>query len=320
MSAWKSLLRGDATGWLLEESDPSVRYFALRWLCDRPEKSAEVARARQAIARSAPVRRIHKDQRPEGYWGADRSPDKGTRGPLMLLLWLGAPVDKQIRSAIDYRTNGCLLPSGAYAVKWKGHRFLAPCHGAEMLALMLRYGYAGDPRTAKLLDWLLSLQEPDGVMPCVSKRHHYACMWATADMLRAFRELPPRWETARVKQARQRAVELFLDSHICRYHTRRADPRWFLFGFPLAFTSDILDVLESVAPYVSPADARIKEPLEVILGKQDKQGRWACEKNPQGASGGKWMERYIALEEIGTPSKWVTLHALRTLKLLYASA
>jgi hypothetical protein len=320
MANWKSLLHGDATEWLLEESNPSVRYFALRWLCDQPEKRAEVAQARQAIARSAPVRRIHESQRPEGYWGSDRRPHEGTRGQLMLLLWLGAPMSEQIRNAIDYRMNGCLFPSGAYGVKWDERTFLAPCHGAEMLTLMLRYGSAGDPRTRKLLDWLLSLPEPDGVVPCVSKRNHFPCMWATADMLRACRDLPPRWETARVKQARQRAVELFLDSNLCRYHKRKADPRWFQFGFPLAFTSDILDVLESVAPYVSPADARIKEPLEIILGKQDKQGRWACEKHPQGSSGGKWIERYVVLEEIGAPSKWVTLHALRTLKLLYASA
>ncbi len=320
MSGWESLLHSNATEWLLEESDPSVRYFALRWLCDQTEKRAQVARARQAIARSAPVRRILEGQRAEGYWGSDRRPHEGTRGQLMLLLWLGAPMNEQIRNAIDYRMKGCLFPNGAYGVQWEERTFLAPCHSAEMLTLMLRYGYAGDPRTRKLLDWLLSLQEPDGVVPCVSKRRHFPCMWATADVLRAFRDLPPRWETTRVKQARRRAAELFLDSNLCRYHKQKADPRWSQFGFPLAFTSDILDVLESVAPYVSFADARIKEPLEIILGKQDKQGRWACEKHPQGSSGGKWIERYVVLEEIGAPSKWVTLHALRTLKVLYASA
>lgn len=315
MSDWKSLLHGDATEWLLEESEPAVRYFALRWLCDQPEKSADIVRARQAIARSAPVRKIIESQRPEGYWGSDRRPHHGTRGPLMLLLWLGAPGNEAIRKAMDYRIDGCLLPNGAYAVGMKERRILVPCHGAEMLTLMLRYGYAGDPRTRKLLNWLLRVQEPDGVWPCVSKRNHFPCMWATADTLRALRDLPPRWVTARVKQARQRAVELFLNSNLCQYHNRKVDPRWLQFGFPLAFTSDILDVLQSIAPYVSRTDERIQEPLQMILSKQDKQGRWACEKHPQG---GMWIERYVGLEEIGAPSKWVTLHALRTLKLLYA--
>ncbi len=188
-----------------------------------------------------------------------------------------------------------------------------------MLTLMLRYGYAGDPRTRKLLDWLLSIQEPDGVWPCPSKRNRFLCMWATADVLRALRELPPRWETAHVRQARERTTELFLNSNLCQYRKRKVDPRWHQLGFPLAFTSDILDVLESVAPFVSPTDERIREPLEMILAKQDRQGRWACEKHPEGASGGKWIDQYIELEEIGAPSKWVTLHALKTIKLLYAA-
>ncbi|MCL4488982.1 MAG: hypothetical protein M1570_12745 [Chloroflexi bacterium] len=320
MSNWKSLLHGDATEWLLEKSDPSVRYFALRWLCDQPEKSAEVVRARQGIARSTPVRKIIDSQRPEGYWGSDRRPHHGTSGPLMLLLWLGAPGDTAIRKAMDYRIHGCLLSSGAYAVEWKERKILLPCHGVEMLTLMLRYGYAGDPRTRRLLDWLLSVQETDGVWPCPWKRDHFPCMWATADVLRAFRDLPPRWVTARVKQARQRAVELFLNSNLCQYHKRKVDPRWLQFGFPLAFTSDILDVLESIAQYVSRTDERIKGPLEMILAKQDERGRWACEKHPHGSSGGKWIEQYGVLEELGAPSKWVTLHALRTLKLLYAGA
>jgi hypothetical protein len=316
MDEWKSLLHQDATEWLLEESDPSVRYFALRWLCDQPEKSREVARARQAIALSQPVKKIFERQRPEGYWGPDPRPHHGTSGQLMLLLWLGAPPSRAIQKAMDYRMDGCLLADGAYGIGLKGREMPVPCHGAEMLTLMLRYGYGQDPHTPRLLDWLLSLQEPDGVWSCVAKRNHFPCMWATADVLRALRALPPRWVTARVKRARQRAVELFLSSNLCQYHRRKVDPRWLRFGFPLAFTSDILDVLESIAPHVSRTDKRIQEPLEMILGRQDQQGRWPCEKHPQG---GMWIERFVPLEEIGAPSKWVTLHALRTLKILYAS-
>ena len=89
----------------------------------------------------------------------------------------------------------------------------------------------------------------------------------------------------------------------------------FRFGFPVQFTSDILEVLELVAPYVNPGDERIQEGIALVLKKQDKEGRWPCEKHPKG---GKWIEQYIDLEEIGKPSKWVTLHAMRVLKTLYA--
>jgi hypothetical protein len=69
-----------------------------------------------------------------------------------------------------------------------------------------------------------------------------------------------------------------------------------------------------VAPYASPDDERIQESLHIILSKQDESGRWPCETQPKG---GKWIEKFVPLEEIGQPSKWVTLHALRMLKRLY---
>ena len=71
MESWKSLLRADPTDWLLEESDPSVRYFTLRWLLDRPEDDQEVISASRSIAESEPVRRLLGGQKPEGYWGPD---------------------------------------------------------------------------------------------------------------------------------------------------------------------------------------------------------------------------------------------------------
>ncbi len=315
MSHWKSLLNDDATDWLLEESNSHVRYFALRWLLGQPESNRDVATTKQAIAQSAPVQRIIQRQRPEGYWGSDARPHHGTRGPLVLLMWLGAPKNDAIEKAIDYRINGCILENGAYGIEIKGRMVLLPCHGAELLRLMLRYGYADDRRCRNLLGWLVRTQQLDGVWSCISKVKPFPCLWATADILRAFRELPSNWITAEVRASRARAAELFLNSNLCQYGNQKPSPDWFRFGFPLQWTSDALDMLESVAPFVTPTDKRIQEGLDLVLQKQDKKGRWACEKRPKG---GKWIEQYVALEKIGEPSKWVTLHDLRLLKTVYA--
>ena len=75
-----------------------------------------------------------------------------------------------------------------------------------------------------------------------------------------------------------------------------------------------LEVLGLIAPFILPNEERIQEGLDLVLNKQDKNGRWPCEKHPKG---GQWMDKYIGLEEIGKPSKWVTLNALRMLKDLY---
>ena len=51
MSDFKSFLKADPTNWLLEEENPSVRYYALKDLLDRPEDDQEVQTAKQEIMR-----------------------------------------------------------------------------------------------------------------------------------------------------------------------------------------------------------------------------------------------------------------------------
>jgi len=43
--------------WLLEEDNPPVRYFTLRYLFDRPEDDPEAQAARRAIMDSEPVKK-----------------------------------------------------------------------------------------------------------------------------------------------------------------------------------------------------------------------------------------------------------------------
>jgi hypothetical protein len=312
MYAWKSLLKSDASEWLLEDENPSIRYFALRWLLDKAEDDPEVVLASQAIAESEPVQKFLTKQHPEGYW-SDPRPLHGTRHTL-LLMWLGYKGNGQIDKAIDYRIDGCMDEDGAFSITLKDRKVLLPCHGANFLGELLWYGYQEHPITKKLLNWLVQIQGDDGVWPCVSKLRPFSCMWATADVLRAYRDVPAEWLTPQIEESRILATELFLNSGLYQYKTTKSDPRWLKFGFPLRYDSDILDVLGILAPYIEPDDERIQPGLKIILEKQDDAGRWPCEKLPQG---GKWMERFFKFEELGEPSKWVTLHAYKMLKTLY---
>ncbi|MEW6718015.1 MAG: hypothetical protein AB1345_11000 [Chloroflexota bacterium] len=314
MDNWKSLLHQDATDWLLEKTNPSVRYFTYRWLLDKAEDDPLIEATRQSIGESQPVQKILQQQRPAGYWGSDPQPHHGTKGPLMLLMWLGYRGDQAVKKAMDYRINGCLQKDGSYGLEIKGHTVFLPCHGADLLRLMLWFGYTDDPRSLQLLNWLLSVQQSDGIWLCISKVKPFPCLWATAVVLRALREIPPTWLTPQVVKARERTVDIFLNSSLYKYGKGKPSPRWFQFGFPLQWDTDILEVLELIAPYVSPEDKGIQEGLDLVMQKQDKQGRWPCEKHPKG---GKWIEKYLPLEEIGQPSKWVTLHVYRLLKTLY---
>ena len=58
MSNWKNALKADPIPWLLEPDNPSVRYWTLRDLLDRPEDDAEVQAARAAVVQSDVVQRL----------------------------------------------------------------------------------------------------------------------------------------------------------------------------------------------------------------------------------------------------------------------
>jgi hypothetical protein len=314
MKNWKSLLKADPTEWLLEDNNPSVKYFSLRWLIGKPENDVEVVSASQAIAQSEPVKVLLRRQRPEGYWGTDTRPHHGTRRNLLLLKWLGYQGDEGVKKAMDYRINGCLKEDGTYGIDLKGRTVELPCHGADLLGQMLWFGYKGDQRALKLLGWLVQIQGEDGVWPCVSKLRPFSCLWATADVLRVYRDLPVEWLTPQIVESQRLSIEQFLNSKLYQYGKAKPSPRWFEFGFPLQWDSDILEVLGLLAPYISPDEERIQAGLRFVLEKQDGAGRWPCEKHPKG---GGWMKKFIDFDEIGQPSKWVTLHAMKMLKALY---
>ena len=47
MGAWKSYLNSDPTKWLLEEDNPSVRYFTLKDILDKPDNDLEVRKCQR---------------------------------------------------------------------------------------------------------------------------------------------------------------------------------------------------------------------------------------------------------------------------------
>ena len=57
-------------------------------------------------------------------------------------------------------------------------------------------------------------------------------------------------------------------------------------------------------------DKRIDDAFEILLQKQNADGKWILENTPLG-------RMQTNLEQKGKPSKWVTLNALRVIKGLY---
>jgi hypothetical protein len=106
MSDWKSVLKADSTDWLLETDNPSVRYFTLSQILDKPPNDSEVSAAKEAIMRVGVVPKILAKQNSDGNW---ESPEKfytakykGTVWQLLILSELGVdPKDERIRKACE---------------------------------------------------------------------------------------------------------------------------------------------------------------------------------------------------------------------------
>jgi hypothetical protein len=80
--------------------------------------------------------------------------------------------------------------------------------------------------------------------------------------------------------------------------------RWLTFGVPRAW--DLLSALRALAAHGYGHDPRFSSLLERFLTNQDEQGRWRC-----GSVSRTWP-----LEKRNRSSKWVTLDALRLLKIV----
>ena len=93
--------------WLLEETNPSVRYFTLRDLLGKGEDDPQVMVAKPAVSASKVVQRILSKQNPEGYWEEPANPYhpkyKSSYWQIMTLGQLGiGRSDERVRNACEY--------------------------------------------------------------------------------------------------------------------------------------------------------------------------------------------------------------------------
>jgi hypothetical protein len=77
--------------------------------------------------------------------------------------------------------------------------------------------------------------------------------------------------------------------------------------FPLRWHYDILRALDYFQAVDAPRDARLSESIDIVRSRRRADGCWSLEHSFKGKT-------YFELERIGTPSRWITLRALRVLK------
>jgi hypothetical protein len=326
-------LKNDVVSWLLEKDDPGVRYLALRDLKDLSADDRELRIPRQAAHRQGPIAVLLDAMEDEGYWfkpGPGYSPKyRGTVWSIILLAQLGASVneDPRVQRACTYLLDHNLCAGGQFSTS------IAPSGTIDCLqgnlCWALRELGCDDPRLTSAFEWLARTVTGEGIAPLTATQaevRFYAykcgpgfacgvngqrpCAWGAVKVMLALSAVPVKQRTPLMKRAIKQGVEFLfsVDPATATYPTRndaKPDRRWWKFGFPVFYVTDLLQNVEVLVQLGYGHDKRLAKALELILAKQDDRRRWPLEYD------------YTTWVDFGPkrqPNKWVTLRALRVLK------
>lgn len=330
---WKSVLRADTTDWLLEAGNPSVRYFTLKDLIGKPNSHPEVVEAKEKIMSEGPVPKILARQREGRYWGKPEdfyihAKYKGTVWQLIVLAELGADgANHRIKSACEFiLENSQDRESGGFATfsspKGGGdHDKVLPCLIGNMVWSLIRFGYLDDQRIKHAIDWIIKYQRFDDAVCKAPKGWPYdkkkmcfgnhSCHVGVVKALKALSEIPQKKRGNEVSSTIEKGAEYVLAHYIFkRSHdlSQISKREWLQFGFPSMADTDVLEIL-GILSKLGYNDERMKEATDLVVSKQDSQGRWKLEATFNG-------RMQVNIEEKDKPSKWITLKALAVLKRL----
>lgn len=300
---WQNALKDDPLPWLLERENPSARYLTLRHLLDCPEEDSQVTEARAAIAEWPPVREILALMDPVDFWGRAERPfyggAVGTHATLHLLAELGHPPTPPLRAACENLVRYGQHATGGFTYDGAPDRVFL-CNTGNAIRTLIHFGYLGDPRLERALDYLVARSAaPDGLACPYADSE--ACQWGIVKALAALAALPHHERSP----DRLRAASVLADAVLdYAFDFKGRDKNWLDFGFPLDYQSDLVELCDALARLDYGTDPRFRRLLEVVTASQTDEGRWVK----------RYGTRALQIEERGKPSKWVTFRALRALK------
>ncbi|TKJ29088.1 MAG: nitrogen fixation protein NifH, partial [Chloroflexi bacterium B3_Chlor] len=289
-----------------------------------------------AVMSTGPVPTILENQESDGYWV---EPGPGYRPKYRSIVWsvsmlaqLGADgSDPGIQKACEYLLEHAIDRNGAFSASaTQGGAIL--CLMGNLSAALLDLGWLGDERLHGALEWLARAVTGEGIAAteekdaplrylksgtcgpgfCCSANDKKPCAWGAVKVMLAFSKLPDSARNPLITKAIETGLEFLLsrDPAVADYpmgYSTKPSRSWFRFGFPIFYVTDVLQNLEVLTSFGYGSDPRLAAAMDLVLGKQDEQGRWKMEYTYNGKT---WVD----VEEKGKPSKWVTLRALRVLK------
>jgi hypothetical protein len=291
--------------WLLD-SEPAIRWQAMRDLAQAPPAAIAVERAR--IPYEGVGAEILARQGSDGAWHRTHDPDwLPTLFTMMFLRATGVDrTDPAIDSAVA-RLEAGFRWDEEFGKKPFFEGEVEPCINGGTLALGAYFGRPAE----KLAQRLIGEQLDDGGWNCEAPKSVRSSFHTTICVLEGLLEYQRAVGSApQIAAARRRGEEYLLQRGLFRRRSSGevANAAFLNFAFPPRYHYDVLRALDYLRDAGVRPDARIDDAVQVVVSRRQADGRWLLDRTHDEALAFKFGE------SVGEPSRWNTLRSLRVLR------
>ena len=295
----------DVISWLLE-GDVSAQYLTHKLLLGSDSTILEQLQNRIETEGFGAEFLFH--QNPDGHWGIYYYQPKwtSTHYTLLDLKNLGiSPMSEPCQEMVLRMLDQCQNPNGGMNLS----KIIDHPGDTCLDGMVLNYACyfcPDEPRIVKLVEHLLEVQKRDGgfTWDLHSEKGEPHTTICVLEGLGQFRASVPGHGLSRLQSAEENAMAFLLFN---RLFMDNPDKRFRKLSFPYRYRYDLLRVLEYFTSQQIPYDPRIQPALDWLQAKRNKDGLWYLENQHKG-------NVHFQMEEVGKPSRFVTLKALSILK------
>lgn len=336
----KQVVSRDTVDWLLEEKNPSVRYFTLLNILGARASDGEVVEAKKRIMAEGAVAKILSRQNRNGSFLTEgmkkkcttiaprsgyQPKYKGTIWQAIFLAQLGAdPKGPGIKRLCEYILDTNYLPGcqiiGLHVLRSRPGDYTMPCYVGNMVWALSKLGYYRDERVQKSIKWLLKYQRFDDgdfktpdEWPYRGRRDRcfgkHSCYIGCTQALKAMTVIPEKDRNRDVHMLIKKGIDFVLLHEVYKRSRSKKEPirkEYGLLTFPMTYYDDLLGILETLL-FFGVKDKAVDEAVKFILRKRRRNGRWLLEKTVGSSS------MFAKYGEKGEESKWITYRAINVL-------
>jgi len=304
--------------WLLEPSNPSVRYRTLVELLNYSPNDSEIQLTYNKILNWKPVLKIKNAMHPDGYWSVKVEKGKivgqdteyrtfnTTHWVLGYLAEYGLTRKEEFISLASNRYLDLQKKDGDF---W---RHLSCLYGLN-LHTFSKLGFGLDPRIQKTIDLVVSsIRHDNGYLCDIHKgkkrkgRELKSCFRGTLKVLFGLAEFPSTWNHPSVKML----VDYFLNRELI---FKRGKPNELVVKnagvlvFPYTYREGLLENLYALLTMGYGSHPKFIRAWELFESKKLLDGRFPLGWNP--------MNKYLKPGNKGEANKWITFYSYLLYKL-----